>query len=485
MNKIAISYLLIIMTLWLVACSTAMSIESVNVIATNSPMANIVTSTHFVPTIIPLATPTFSTTSTIVPVPIEPTVPTITSPPTILPTLETHFIAECPTLIDPSESALWANGNILFNSGKIRGDTFNDLEVEVSGIWAISANTLSPQLIYDDKGVWISPSGYTLLGFDRNEDTQLPQLTFYDMKSGEFTYVALPADIIGFAPEWLPDGRVRTAFMISQTLSIGEVWDVLIVDPITQSVERLTQEFILPEYDFYEYDAERGIPTGFVSVDPTYQRVLYTAKHNLDHEVRLLDLATGEILWRSYSESLVNTFPQWSQDGQRVLFELAVAREDIPPETSGDWNITFAWNKLVSLSRDGQEEELPYQPYPSLLDQILSNFSRSPDGRFIFYSVVSYAEGTSRGYIVDIETGQAGEICDPESQLVSGWPNDSIRGYWLPNGQFVYRSLVEKDGQSAHSLRVLDIPTWTTQIIFEAEPGYGVNIFGWTPVEFP
>lgn len=47
------------------------------------------------------------------------------------------------------------------------------------------------------------------------------------------------------------------------------------------------------------------------------------------------------------------------------------------------------------------------------------------------------------------------------------------------------RYCTKEEGQLAHSLYVLDVPTWKTQLVFESEPGYGLNILGWTPVEYP
>jgi hypothetical protein len=84
---------------------------------------------------------------------------------------------------------------------------------------------------------------------------------------------------------------------------------------------------------------------------------------------------------------------------------------------------------------------------------------------------------------VDTTTSEIREICDPGTTFVTGFQG-KVTGIWLDNNRFVYRILITKDSQQTHSLRVLDIPTWTTQTVFEPDPGYGVNIFGWTPIEF-
>src|SRR5690606_3727974 len=250
----------------------------------------------------------------------------------------------------------------------------------------------------------------------------------------------------------------------------GHVWEIDTIDLETQQVERAILELNLPEYEFFEHNAERGWPSGFVSVDPTYTRVLYTAGDEgigPRHEIRLLDLETGEILWQISNTALAEVPPEWSKDGSSVLFKVG----ERATETG------YSWNRIVSLTRDGVEEELPPQPFPRA-NSYVANVSRSPNGRFIFYSLHSYETGRLHGYVVDTLTWEAGDVCDPDHDLLGSLPYDRVEVDWLPEGQLVYRVLIEnEDGTIAHSLRVLDIPSWTAQVVFEAEPGYGVEIF--------
>lgn len=404
---------------------------------------------------------------------------------------------ECPSLVNNMAQHFSLSGGILFNTGKLSEGALWWPQVEEDGIWVISANSLEPQLVYQSaKYVSVSPDGNRLVSRKAVSPENSPIMILYSIDTGESSDIVLPPvvgePIVGQYPTWISDNHIANLIRLEKNLGSGEIWNEVIVHATSQKIETSILELNLPEYYFDEYNEEKGIPTGFVAVDPTRKRALYTAGNDQNHEIRLLDLVTGEILWKERSEYLINNIPQWSQDGQQVLFNISILRQDIEPYTglSGDSYIPFAWSKLVSLSRDGEEEALPLQPYPGLLDQELNNFSRSPDSRYIFYSFYSYETSSIHAYIVDTLTGENREICDPQSRFFGSWPLGSadsgkVEVRWLPNSQLVYRTLFKKDGQWAHSLRVLNIPEWTSEVIYEAEPGYGINVFGWTPVEFP
>jgi hypothetical protein len=80
---------------------------------------------------------------------------------------------------------------------------------------------------------------------------------------------------------------------------------------------------------------------------------------------------------------------------------------------------------------------------------------------------------TGPGFIIDTETSEVGEICDPGTTF--------LEGEWMPDNYFVYRVMQQDGGQS---LRVLDVAHWTMQVLAESDPETGFAIFGWTPVEF-
>jgi hypothetical protein len=468
-------YLLTITLFFLVACTTQLPSEDSNPvtstpIATDTPddlslvlSAELILTPTWIPTITMIAEPSLTPTPTATPIPAP------------VPTPGVILKAGCPALVDSSEPAIWPQGSILFNWGRIH-DRFSAHYVwlEKPEIWTISATDLTPRLFLESVGaVRVSPDGFTLLSLDVSS-TETREIVFHYLLSGDSVRVPVPADV--YLPSLLPDGRAHITYLIEMNFGKGEVWERFIIDPSTGIVEQTIWELDLPNYEFFEYDAERGIPTGFVAIDPTYQRVLYTAGDGgLEHEVRLLDLETGEILWRISTPSLVDTPPEWSEDGRYVLFMVG---EPIPGTRS-------AWSRIVSLTRDGVEEELPPQPFPQA-EHYVANVSRSPDQRFIFYSLYSYETSRLHGYVVDTVTWEVGDVCDLNHTLFGSLPYDKVEADWLPEGQLVYRVLIEQDGQVAHSLRVLDIPSWTAQVVFEAEPGYGINVFGWTPIEeFP
>jgi hypothetical protein len=320
----------------------------------------------------------------------------------------------------------------------------------------------------------------TLLDTMRNAEDSTQEALFYDIVSGgEKARLAIPYDY--WFIEWLQDGRARFGNVIERMEGIGELQGVAILDPVTQQVESFTEELSLPEFAFNDSEVERGLFYGYDAVDATGQLILYSARENNGNgfEVRLLNLETGELLWQHDTLYLSSSTPQWSEDGSLVLFDVNVPVSDIHQ----------GWWKIIALNREGLVEALPSQPFPFTEEGQLVQYSRSPDGRYLFYIAWVWDEQRSeretRAFIVNVMTGEVREICDPGTTFVAFVPAGNNVGLWLPDGQFVYRVLIEQGGQPTHSLRVLDIPTWTTQVIFEPEPGHGVNVFGWTPVEFP
>ncbi len=416
----------------------------------------------------------------IIPLPLDATsVPTIVAN-TAVPSKTNLLSPNCPILVDKSLPPLWAQGSILFNEGKIVDDIQTDTIFPQPGIWAVSANTLASYLVQETTGgAWISPDGMILLDTIRDVENSTQVAVFYDIVSGnEKVRLALPCDY-GFRG-WFQDDRVQFGNVIERIEGKGELQGVAILNPIMERVKNSTEELNLPEFAFNDAEIERGLFYGYDSVDPTGQLILYSAKQDdsNEFEVRLLNLETGELLWQHNTQYLSSSVPQWSRDNSSVLFDINVSVDD-----------TQSWWEIISLNRDGQVIALPSQPFPFVEEGQLVQYSSSLDGRYLFYeawvSDEQKIEGKIRAFIVDVITGEVNEICDPGTSFLASVPARDRVGLWLPDNQFVYRILIEKGGQPTHSLRVLDIPTWTTQVIFEPEPGYGVNIIGWTPVEFP
>ncbi len=476
-RKIVFTYLLFVLALSFSACSAmepknTPTLEEVAIISTAT-----VTTTQ---SILTLTTPTETPTPTKdTNLPLDATsVPTIVAK-TIVPP-KTILSPECPILVDKSHFPLWTQGSILFNEGNIVDEIQSDTIFPQPGIWAVSTITLTKYLVQEiSGGVWISPDGMFMLDTIRDVENSTQVAVFYDIVSGnEKARLALPYDY-GFRG-WFQGDRVQFGNVIERIEGMGELRGVAILDPVTQRVENFTEELNLPEFAFNDAEVERGLFYGYAAVDPTGQLILYSAKQNDsdEFEVRLLNLETGDLLWQHNTQYLSSSTPQWSKDGSSVLFDINVSTVD----TQSRWDI-------IALNRDGQVVALPSQPFPFIEEGQLIQYSSSLDGQYLFYEAWELdeqnIEGKIRAFIVDVMTGEVNEICDPETSFVASVPAHGRIGLWLPDNQFVYRALFEKDGQSTHSLRVLDIPIWTTQVIFEPDAGYGVNVFGWTPVQFP
>lgn len=387
---------------------------------------------------------------------------------------------ECPSLIN-SNSPLWSHGSILFNKGTIWSDDQPEDIAEQSSVWAISANTQIPGLIFDStNGGWVSPDGSIFMSTKRDAENLTLEVLLYNLMNNEEHHLKIPYDFR--FQNWLPDGRVQFIGQVERVEDFGERFETIIIDPATQKSEKITKELKLPDFAFNDSEAERfGLFYGYDALDPTGQLILYSAQNDSvdNFEVRLLNLQSGEIIWQQDSLNLSSISPQWSIDGNHVIFDTRIPIVDS----------LNSWNKIIGLSRNGEMEILPPQPFPFVSEGELSGYSRSPSGRYIFYIAIETDIQTfsvqNRAFIIDTQTWEVREICSPENTYVAPIPAGTNVGYWLPNDQYIYRLVTKKEGQLAHSLYVLDIPTWETQLVFESEPGYGLNILGWTPVEYP
>jgi hypothetical protein len=407
--------------------------------------------------------------------------------PTIISTVDHNTLTsgdlyyQCPHLTKQSQTFSWSQGSILFSKGEIIEEARPNTIYTQPGIWAISANGLNPRLVHASyTGARISPDGTTLLNIARDVNDATQEAIFYEIRERrEVTRVNVPYDY--WFREWLQDGRVQFRNIVERTERVGETRDIYIFDPDTKEVERLIKKLDLPDFAFRDWELDRGLFQGYESSDPTGQLILYTAKKNNSDgfEVRLYNLKTDEILWRHDTKYLADATPEWSQNGSHVLFIVS-----IPITSRSD-----SWWKIISLTREGKVEELPPQPFPFLEDGQLNHYSRSPDGQYLFYTALQVdnekLHSRIRAFILNRHTGEIGEICDAKTSFLASVPAHDAAGHWLPENQFIYRVIIEKEGQLAQALRILDIPSWKTKTIYEAEAGQGINVLGWTPVEIP
>ncbi|MBK6324762.1 MAG: hypothetical protein IPF56_02290 [Chloroflexi bacterium] len=417
-------------------------------------------------------TPSLTATPALTFTPVAAALPTATAPSTP----GVAILEECPT-ISSAVSPRWPNGSVFFSIGQmIRDNPSAYLLIEQPGIWAISSGSFDRQLVTEglSNGI-LSPDGTKLVDVHFNLNNTGQEAVFYDLVSGQSQRFEFASEQ-GLFPsvKWLSDGRVQYTTNLGQILGVGETREGIIIDPVMQQITPFVQQLELPDYDFDPAEVVyQGFPSGFAAIDPKGELVLYTAGQESDnfHEVRLLNLQTGEVIWQTTSNTFGSREPEWSLDGEHALFVTYQPTEGTP----------YGWTKLVSVSRDGVEEELPPQPFPQSGKKHITSWTRAPDGRYIFYSVQE--PQNLRGFILDTTTRTIGEVCDPETIDFVRDERSIVKGQWVANDYFVYRVLVDREGQPTHSLRVLDIANWTTQVVFEPEPGQGVNLLGWAPVE--
>jgi hypothetical protein len=453
------------------ACAPAITSQAVTV--TPTPILSTAEVTG--PTATATATPL--PTNTVTPAPTTPVTPENTVTPatplatdTPQSTMETLLMDGCPEMVGTNQQTLWSTGSILLGTGLLvnHGLNADSFQPQEPGIWAVSAHHMEPQLAYAipaSSNSWASLSGdgntlVHIINAPNYIKSEARDVVFFDMRSQtEIRLAGGPGSGSVLNREWLADGRIKFMVDEERIWRVGVWREYLLLDSETKQSETLIEELSLPDYQFN--DEPR--PHGYASVSPSGEFVLYSANVETGVEIRLLNLITGEIIWQQKSQYLPGPYhPEWTKDTSHVLFYL------------GDFLEGAIYTKIVLLGSDGQPEELPQQPYPQLYQStFIDGLTASPDQRYIIYRA-GWQEKAA--FVVDTTASQTGEICAPGATFIDG--------QWIADDLFVYRMSLEINGQLTHSLRVLDVPAWTTQIIFEAEPGYGVNIFGWTPVEF-
>ncbi len=420
-------------------------------ILTATPILMIVTESHH-PTIIPIL----------------PTITVVPTETTVTNSSESRIVWHegCLSIVNTKPFPPWPGGSVLFNSGPIRSSyqQFDIIDPDPSGIWAISVNSDVPQLVYDSlRWALMSPDGTILLNFDGNTESTTDETIFYDMVNDSEVRLTFP--FMGYGSvTWLSDGRVQYSVVTERVEYTSETRAIVTVDPVTEQTDVITKEIGLPGYFYDPHDLLHGVPSGYDALDPTGELILYTALTDGNTYIRLYDYQADEIIWQQKSSLPGYLEPTWTDDGQRVFFKMRMSISDSP----------YGYDQIVSLTRDGQIESLPSQPFPITDETQIRYLTFSPDRRYIVYALETWGV---RAFVVDTFTAEVREICGDQFSFLDG--------YWLPENQFIYRVLIQNGGQWSHSLRVLNTSTWASHVVFEPRNGNGVNIFGWTPIEFP
>lgn len=368
-------------------------------------------------------------------------------------------LRDCPTVLPADAPPLLSGGSLLYITGQTDETNLYFFAMkEHSDVLAFSADSLIPAPIYTIPSnlirVTISPDGTKLLRFESAEerpDDYLYHAVVFDLITKEEIYSDQPQPYI--SGNWLPDGRIESeSFMsLERQMGVGEHHEFFVLDMTTQVTETISLDLDLPHYDYFEEPFY-----GIASVDPSGQRVLYTIG---GYDVVLRDLISGTNIWYYEGVYGLYPFPEWSNDGEKVLFS-------IPIEENNQH-----YYKIFRLTREGKEESLPLQPYPGLNEEEVRYLNFPLDEQYIHYALQeSFMKGA--GFILDVSNTWIGEICSGQGEF--------IEGEWVAEDQFVYTVLLEGGGQSLH---LLDVPTWTSQTLAEVPPGEGFVVYGWTPLE--
>lgn len=465
-------WIFILMLVFLAGCSiSANNLGSITPDPSGTvPTVTQVSSVSLLVTVVPTASPSTppveaaisTSTPSLAPSPL----PSVTN--TSSRNLTTHD--ECPTFLSSDMPPLWSYGSLLYS-------------FDLSGIWAISAVANAPERVYS-----FNTTQPSLIKVSADGEEILLQFTYIDQIRGveqetiifdlnDRQEIRLPIQTGSWNQvwDWLPDGHIKYLVDL-ETIEDGEVREFIVVDPVTGVTKETVERFELPDYIMNEtvlYD-------GVASIDPTGRFALYNSFDGQNSEIVLRDLQDGSIIWKHQGSMHGTSYPRpqwqtpepiWSTDGRHVLFG-AVSR---------DTNGVF-W-QFFDLTQNGESDQVLPQSVLSIDEWkswTLRYVNHSPNGRFLNFGLGSIigTEGSpplqdrGPGFIYDTKTRELMEICDPSAIFLDG--------HWISEDQFLYRVQLENENQS---LRVLDIPAWSTQSVFESSQGSGLNFYGWTSVE--
>lgn len=389
---------------------------------------------------------------------VEPTLlPTITLAPTIAPTVTPlpvptepllAVLDGCPVFVQELPDDLGFDGDILLHDG--------------SDIWKLSATSPHLQAMGIPNQAFnrikIVSDGTQLYWSElpTGDDYARDTVVVYDTLE-QTTVRILPPDVGDWLEfiGWTESGQLkyRTKYERIYGEGIQEVF--ILFDPLSGLTETITETLNLPNYSFIESDPF----TGHALIDPTGDLVLYTARDQEGPSMILLDINQNTILWQRRVDFGLFPTPQWAIDGHNVLLGIT----------------TSQYIEFISLTREGQEEVLPLQPYPGVQELIPRYTHRSPDQRFIHYRLrASMNEGP--GYIVDTTSNEAWEICEPDMIFVEGeWVSET--------NQFIY---LIRNEQGEYFLRLLDVLERKSYPLFQTTNDFlSQNVIGWTGSQLP
>jgi len=205
-------------------------------------------------------------------------------------------------------------------------------------------------------------------------------------------------------------------------------------------------------WELYAYDLRRGTEQQLTSFEgeahfPAWSpvtgdtRIVFEGRTSDPRATNLwmLDIATGEVT--QLTRGSVDTRPNWSPDGTRILFGRATS------DTTGDGQITVNDAADIYILDIASREEKNLTDTPDFGD---FNFAWSPDGEFIAYtSMRGDANGDGILNLSDSENLFMIPAEGGEERLLNLRGMAVFSPSWSPDGRYLLVLVLDEDGQNA------------------------------------
>lgn len=363
---------------------------------------------------------------------------------------------QCPYLLSPDVPFLLDSGSLI---------TLNPAYDSKSSdsIWAFSKKMKEPYNVIQNAlsltYAYLSPDGEKLAWHAFNDvQKATDKLVVHDLTNGK-------EQILHYQPNWknitgwIDNHTVGINIETHSTPSNGiqKIYAAYNIQSSTVVTE--TVDLDLPGYFFWPPNPWWG----FASLDPKGELVLYTACDQSNCGVVMRNIQTGKDVWKTENGHKPYAPASWTENGEKVVFSM------MSPNNQEA--------QLVLINRDGKGVKI-YTPLDE--ERVIRDVSFSPDGHYVYFAEWWSADH-GPGYVLDVNTGEIRNICTP------GYLLGSAR--WLPeSNQLVYTVRKGNDplDLGIMELRILDLDSWTTQVLATGEnKETNFRFIGWTPIEFP
>ncbi len=378
--------------------------------------------------------------------------------------MENH---NCSLTIVTDTLALESKGSLLFSKNG------------QSSIWAYSIINSKSVLLYNAQtepaSTILSEDGtQLLLTFEEIVPSMglSKEVIIFDLENQEKTMIQSSIKSWISIWNWSSDGQLKYLISLDQIPSVGETRKYAIVTVASGQTEIVEEILDLSDYIFND----TVLYSEIASTSPNQNFVIYNTYNDQENSIVFRDLQADSVIWQHQGKLIGTSFPQPSfltpdpiWGNENVIFSGYINNNQNRKE--GIFSLTYDGQiqHLVDYATLGRDNERYWIPrYLNL----------SPNEHYINFGVSQSTDKPPRnkgpGFILDTETLEVYKICVTDGIFIDG--------KWISENQIVYR-IQQNDGRQ--SLYLLDVLSWTSQIIFEMELGDVVNILGWTSIEFP